>query len=165
MLTQNQKKRDLLFSGHRAKTSESAEFVLFSKNRHYVQLLWKGFLSVRGVQSVVTGPVIRRTTRCQDVHTIVFRLLDHALYHKLVIIIILKKSSVPARFLLVGASPYEPFAFFLQVFQLTKRRWDLSPLFITYLWLFKDLASMQKNIKWEKKGWFVPEKVCQYIKQ
>jgi len=29
-----------------------------------------------------------------------------------------KKSGVPARFLLVGASQYEPFAIFLQVFQL-----------------------------------------------
>jgi len=32
------------------------------------------------------------------------------------------------------------------------------------VWLFKNLASKQKNIKWQKKGWSVPEKVCQYTK-
>jgi len=86
------------------------------------------------------------------------------------------KFGVPARFLLVGASQYERhhvrvklpkniaiFKLFFCVF--LSWDFDLKAHLINSLWLFKNLASKQKNIKWQMKGRFVPDKVSQYPKQ
>jgi len=78
---------------------------------------------------------------------------------------IMKKSGLPTLFLLVGASQYEPFAFFASFWTKRSSDFDEKAHFINSQCLFKNLASEQKNIKWQKKGWFVPEKVCQYTKQ